>query len=75
MKAYVVVFLATQIIVVCEENLAALFTGQAKSLHTVKDEKGVIKAVFRWEAVSGVFETAMPNVNQTGNLVVPRLVN
>ena len=56
MKAYLIVFLATQVVIQSEENLSAIFNGQTQTLHQVKDEKGVIKAAWRWEAVSAVIE-------------------
>ena len=72
MRAYIIVFVATQIVVVTEDNLAAMFTGSKDTLQTIKDENGVVKATFRWEAVTGVFETSPPNQGKDSNLVVPK---
>ena len=74
MKFYLIVFLSSQITMPSEQNLAALFVDNREGMHIIKDEKGMVRAAFRWEAVVGVFETIAPGM-QSSNLMVPRITN
>jgi len=75
MKFYLIVFLSSQITMPSEQNLAALFVDNREGMHIIKDEKGMVRAAFRWEAVVGIFETIPQQLAPQTGLLVPKYQN
>lgn len=76
MKYYAIFFISGQIIVPCDQNLAALFTDNAgkEGVHVLKDETGAVKGAFRWDGVLGIHEAQLPTGAGSG-LVTPQFRN